>query len=764
MLIAAAVFAVLSWWMVRTGMEPHQTYLVWMRVYAEIYTFMEFDPAKTVTIETAFGTAYQMPITAVGSHPPVLAAWDQLWGIVGKAFAWVVFALVPSFALFYWIAERFGDHSKARRHERGAALVPLAELKREIEAHNRQHKRRELTDALGPKWRLCSPTELREVLPYHPSHIAGVTYPWRLEQSHAMLIGTTGMGKTVALTGMVAEARQRRQRAVIFDLTGAFIEQFFEPESDVILNPLDARCPCWNIFDECRSEGEFWAASEALVPHDGGGEAQFWVIAARALFVEFCLKLVEQGDASNQALAEKLMSADLAKVHAMLRGTIADPITAPEAARMAESVRAVFNVNARALKLLPAKGASFSIRNWIERDHGEGGFVFLSARYVDLPVCTQLLTLWLDLAMNTLMATPRSRDLKMWFFIDELGALHRLPALEAGLQTARNYGGAIVTGIHAYAKLKEVYGEHMAETLSSLAKTKLILGTGDYKTASWCSEALGSAEVTDKEEAHTYAYNNARDAVSLTPRKHIEALLLPDQLKELPSLAGYIKFPEGFPAAPVTLEPVNRPVRARGFIQRPPEKRSDRPDKTAKPASETHRDPAPQGAQHPSANDDGVGKPSVPKQGELQLDEAANERLVDDAHEHADDAVAATSRGDVGTGDKGGDTATRTQDGPQTEPSADASSGDRRGIAGAAKAIGERATGGEAEVDEVLPETPDKLPNEKQERTTDPRKQHVRNDRVQAREARRLTLEDGGAGDAKQEPDAPPLDDLDLDI
>jgi hypothetical protein len=38
------------------------------------------------------------------------------------------------------------------------------------------------------------------------------------------------------------------------------------------------------------------------------------------------------------------MTADLSRVHAMMRGTIADPLTAPEAARMAESIRAVFNV------------------------------------------------------------------------------------------------------------------------------------------------------------------------------------------------------------------------------------------------------------------------------------------------------------------------------------------------------------------------------------------------------------------------------------
>ena len=68
-----------------------------------------------------------------------------------------------------------------------------------------------------------------------------------------------------------------------------------------------------------------------------------------------------------------------------------------------------------------------------------------------MPVASRLLTVWMDTAMNTLMAGPRSADLKLWFLFDELGALHRLPALEKGLQTARNYGGAIVVGVHAYA-------------------------------------------------------------------------------------------------------------------------------------------------------------------------------------------------------------------------------------------------------------------------------------------------------------------------
>lgn len=620
LIIAAIVIAWLSWWMLSSGLTGHERYLVWMRIYAGIYAFMEFDPHKEIALKTALDGTIKFPIALVDRFPPVASAWDHMRALLQSALLRSALLLVPAFALFYWFAARFGRKSKERKHERGALLTTLAELTEEVRVHNFTERAKELSVMLGWRWRLCSRKELHAVLPYEPSRIAQVTYPWRLEQSHAMLIGTTGMGKTVALSAMIEEARWRGQRAVIFDLTGTFIEHFYDPSRDVILNPLDARCPQWSVFDECRDEAEFTAAAEALVPHDGGGAEQFWVLAARLLFVEMCLKLRDRGETTNEALARDLMTADLASVHRLMRGTIADPLTAPEAARMAESIRAVFNANAKALTLLPGRGRRFSVREWIEADQHDGGIVFISARYVDMSVCSQLLTVWLDLAMNTLMTLERTRELRMWFFIDEMGALHRLPALEKGLQTARNYGGAIVTGIHAYAKLKEVYGDNMAMTLSSLARTKLILGTADRETATWCSDFIGHTQVRDMEEGYTYGYNNARDAVSLTSRKHIEPLLLPDQLMNLARLSGYLKFPDGFPAAPVKLVPVTRAKRAEPFIRRA----DDRPSSSAGGTQVPPPAPHPSGEQcatdeHPSSNDDGAGKRAVPKQAELAL-------------------------------------------------------------------------------------------------------------------------------------------------
>lgn len=569
LLFAMAIFGGFIWWRVSAALSDAESYLCWMRLYVAGYTWFEFDPARPVNLARD-GAPLLVPIARAASHPIMAAAWSKCLVAVRDGAVTASLITVPATIAFAWAAAWFGRRSKESKHERGATLADLPTLITEIDTHNRGERAIEYRRALGPGWRLSSPAERRAAQLYAPYRLAGVPFPWRLEQSHAMLIGTTGTGKTVCLRDLLSQVRAAGHRAVIFDLTGAFIEAFYDPKRDVILNPLDARCPQWSVFEDCTDESSFTAAAEALVPHDGGGAEAFWVLAARMLFVEMCLKLVAEGRATNAALSSELMTASLAHVHQLMQGTVADPLTAPEAARMAESIRAVFNANAKALRMLPVTGVPFSVRRWVEGDCAEASFLFVSARYVDMSVASRLLTVWMDTAMNTLMAGPRTTDLKVWFLFDELGALHRLPALEKGLQTARNYGGAIVAGVHAYAKLKETYGDNMAMTLAALARTKLIFATADRESATWCSDFIGHRQYREMEEGYSYGYNNARDAVSLTPRRQIEPLLLPDQLMNLPRLQGYLKFPDGFPAAPVRLDYIAYPSLAEPFIPRSP--------------------------------------------------------------------------------------------------------------------------------------------------------------------------------------------------
>ena len=67
------------------------------------------------------------------------------------------------------------------------------------------------------------------------------------------------------------------------------------------------------------------------------------------------------------------------------------------------------------------------------------------------------------------------------------------------------------------------------------------------------------------DEAYSYGYNNSRDASTITPRTNVEELVMPDDIGNLPSMHGFIKFPDGFPAARIRLSWKDYPVCAEGF-------------------------------------------------------------------------------------------------------------------------------------------------------------------------------------------------------
>lgn len=156
-----------------------------------------------------------------------------------------------------------------------AMLIPVEELKREIQLHNVEEFKKECAKhdpPVDPALVLKYPVKDRVKEGFHvPYTLAGIPFPWRLEQSHGMLVGTTGAGKTTEMKPLVAQAIRRGHRCVIFDLTGSFVENFYNPHTDAILNTMDLRCKPWTIFEDCDNYAEFLSAAEALIPSGDGG-------------------------------------------------------------------------------------------------------------------------------------------------------------------------------------------------------------------------------------------------------------------------------------------------------------------------------------------------------------------------------------------------------------------------------------------------------------------------------------------------------------
>ena len=554
--------------------KDHEVNLVLMRVLAEFWNWVGLNPMKSVNLTLPSGDMVQGRMHMVPFHPAVMAAWGKAIQVTVSAMLGSVFICVPLTIWFFDYSRRRGSEILTERHERGAVKVERDVLIAAIKQYNWNEHQKEClarVPAEDPDAVLKESLKSRTRRGLHqPYRLAGVPFPWRLEQSHAMFIGTTGAGKTTELKKIVTQARARGHRCVIFDLTGTFVESFYEETTDFILSPMDQRCQPWSIFNDCDNYAEFMSAASALVPSGRNADDDFWQKSARTIFVEMCMKMIKLGIRSNGGLAYFLMHADLKTISRYLEGTIAAPLMSPSAAKMAEAIRATFNANANVFRFLPEppKGRpGFSINKWMTEDVKEGSILFITSTHPDLVLNRPLLTLWMDIAVNALFRMGRTRNLRTWFLIDEVHALHRLPAIENGLQTARGVGGAFILGMHSFGALQDTYGENGATHLTSLAGTKLILKLADPATAQRCSEFIGRREVRQMDEAYSYGYNSNRDASTITPRTQVAELVFPDDISNLPSMHGFVKFPDGFPAARIELSWKDYKARAPGFVR-----------------------------------------------------------------------------------------------------------------------------------------------------------------------------------------------------
>ena len=95
-------------------------------------------------------------------------------------------------------------------------------------------------------------------------------------------------------------------------------------------------------------------------------------------------------------------------------------------------------------------------------------------------------------------STNRKPDQKrVWFVIDELASLHRLPQLHTAITENRKSNNPIILGFQGKAQLEVIYG-HLAEVMLSQPATKIYLKTKEPKAGKWVSEAIGQ----DRDRAH----------------------------------------------------------------------------------------------------------------------------------------------------------------------------------------------------------------------------------------------------------------------
>ena len=552
-LSAFTTVAVPAWtlWHRTTGAE---WYAAGMVTLAEVKLVLGYDPESGQEIRFADGTRRVLFIRDIAASVPARAARERIRDET-FASAWLGAlaggGLIVLFLAAFWFR---GAQLGRQKRIRGAEMVTAAELRRRVQSADA----RLLARLPGGK-------RLR------PWSIAGIPYPARTETQHTIVSGTTGSGKTVLISDLVAQIRAKGERCVLYDKMGSYTAAFFDRDRDVLLNPLDARAPRWSPFYEARNPRDFDMMAAALIPQQKDTVDPFWVTAARQLFANGAGVLRQKGETRNRVLVDRLLKTELTELAQAMEGTVAQSIVDPENPKTALSVRAMLTANLSALEFLPDDGEPFSIREWISdeaRDRNGGGFLFLTSRGDQHASLRGLISTWLEIAVNAMLSLAQDDGRRIWVILDELPTLHQVPSLQPGLAESRQFGGCFVLGVQVASALRDLYGRNGAETISGLCGTRVVLAAPDRDTAQWSADSLGRSEVEEVSEGFSYGANTIRDGVSLTPRRELRALALPSEIMRLANLEGYLKFPGPFPVASIRLKYVSRPKAAERFVPR----------------------------------------------------------------------------------------------------------------------------------------------------------------------------------------------------
>ena len=355
------------------------------------------------------------------------------------------------------------------------------------------------------------------------------------ESQHFQMMGDTGAGKTTLIMQLLRQIRDRGDVAIVYDPASEFVQRFYDKKrGDIILNPLDARCPFWSPAMEIESNQEATTISESLYQPSGGSSnssnKEFFYRTPAQIFAH----LLREGPTPH-TLAEWM--ADESLLQKKVKGTEMAFYIDRKAGPQAAGVLASLGLVAQSLRLLPRKEETTSIWNATDWAKQREGWIFITSKKSQREVLRPLISLWIDILVMRLMEIPKPGQKQVWFVIDELASLQKLPQLHSAMTESRKSKNPLVVGFQGRAQLEDIYGK-IAEVMLSQPATKIFMKTTEGKAAEWISDTLGKVEIERLKETH---FDGSRAGKNYTIDRQIEPLVMASEISGLEDRRAYLK-------------------------------------------------------------------------------------------------------------------------------------------------------------------------------------------------------------------------------
>ena len=381
--------------------------------------------------------------------------------------------------------------------------------------------------------------------------------PLQAEAQHIELMGDTGAGKTTLIMQILRQIQGRGHAAIVYDPACEFIQRFYDAKrGDIVLNPLDDRCPYWGPSEELRRKAEAKAIAASLYQPTSDKKGEFFTETPQKIFAH----LLTKGPTPEQLVA---WLSNPAEIDQRVRGTEMEAMIAKGAQQQRNGVLASLGLVADSLRMLPTReqagNKTWSATEWAET---RAGWIFITSSATEREALRPLHSLWIDLLVMRLLTAPQENQTPVWFVLDELASLQRLPQLHTAITENRKSRNPLVLGFQGKAQLEVIYG-HLAEVMLSQPATKIFLKTTEPKAAEWVSNAIGKVEIERMKETH---FDGSRSGRNFSLDRQIEPLVMDSEISGLENRHAFLKL--GNNVAHFHFDYMDLPQTTPGFIPR----------------------------------------------------------------------------------------------------------------------------------------------------------------------------------------------------
>jgi hypothetical protein len=356
---------------------------------------------------------------------------------------------------------------------------------------------------------------------------------------------------------ILRQIRDRGDAAIVYDPATEFVKRFYNKErGDVVLNPLDARCPFWSPANEMERNAEAVTIAASLYqPTSVSIKDEFFYRTPAQIFAH----LLKTGPTPHELAA---WMADEAELQRRVAGTEMAHYINRKAGPQATGVLSSLGLVAQSLRLLPRQEDASYQWNATDWAQERKGWIFVTSQLSEREVLRPLHSLWIDMLVMRLLGRPRPGQKRVWFVIDELGSLQRLPQLHTAITESRKSKNPMVLGFQGKGQLEDIYGR-LAEVMLSQPATKIFMRTGEPKAAEWISESIGKVEI---ERLRETKFDGSRAGKNFTVDRQVEPLVMASEIGGLEDRHAYLKL--GNNVARFVFEYLDSPGETPEFIPR----------------------------------------------------------------------------------------------------------------------------------------------------------------------------------------------------